>query len=1486
MRRFLSALLAMVMVVTMIPALGLSDGEIPEEPVVVEEPAAVEEAEPEPEPVPEPVKEEKPEPAKEEKKEAPAKEEKKEEPAKVEKQEEPAQEEPAAEPETPAAEPETPAAEPETPVEEPETPAEEPETPAEEPETPAEEPEQPAEEPETPAEEPEQPAAEPETPAAEPETPAEEPEQPEEEPAEEEVKFSRGYALAAKDTKLYTNQYLGTLLGTLDEDTVIYATELSDDETALAILLAVEGEAKEAWLHAEDVTPLTEEETAAYEQETADVDQNGILLKNAAFTPKEAEEPEISEEEAEEKATASTLQDVTAAYQSADKTITIVLTSQALPAGGYKITDQLIAPTPGDAKTVAAKYITVKNSGKTKTTLTIKGLKAGNRHELVITPLNSKGKWDKKGSVVKVQAEIVDWTFRTEQPALKNPEQEAVGHVSLSWTGSTPAVGGGWYVLVDGQTAEGAAVADGGDGAWSAELDVDNGDHTFAVQPYFKATSAVVIDDEVKPSLEKTIKGKSSKALNYTVDDNYAVKWYKPVEITSAKQTKAQTVVIEFTAERPADTYKVYISTKPDSGYKLYSKYKGVTAKVALSGNNGTATISGLAEPSSNVKYYYFLFMPYKNGMAGNKDQAGNTIYHTRVWAQVFKWSAVTAMVPTVKVSQTADRTVKMTVTNKMALVGYEILPYVDKKLVKAEADEAGNQIWWGKDESKSTSIILKDIDNGSRSFYARVRMRSFWAVRTAEDREWEWNGVGTTLKAISKVSKTVKLTVADFWSQKPSSLRGAQTAAQGVEIRFNVKALPVADENIGTLGGYFTVTDVTNSKKKVTVLTVNAEDLVYQQNSATSYTVTLTLPKQAAGKHIYQIRAFNKDSDGKRLNGTAVNLTFTVQALKNFMKSVPNLFSVKQTADGEVTLMWEPVTSKIKASRYQIWEYDTSKKAVKGKALATVTESAEAQETDEATGRKYYIATIRSSAAEGKSGTKHVYVVIPQLKSGSKYTNGKMSNPADGTITVYKPEWMPLAEENVEIDRIGTDRTLTFRVKDVKVPVDQYIAKGENGENTVGPQTVAYDKDSGAAEFRFENLAEGQWTFTVTACNAAGTEGRSFTLDESKTLVEAPHLMEPAGLTATVTDLGTLQVDWTAAAEFPEGAEGSFYLWLDGEWIGNIPAQSGNLNYTQTLPGLTAGVHKIKVVPMLNAANPDAETIEGVAAVCESDPVFVSSMILATDRIAIQPNGEDTVTYTWDGEKIPADELIFKAEKGETVTFADTEEGGSLTVKIAEDAGDVVISHKNGWMEPVTLQVEAIHMPTYTLSLTNETEEIFDDEEVKVQLTMEGTMPDGAVEAEKIKYLMVKEDGDELLAEVNSKEWAGILDAGDYKLIAEVTVSYLGTQFPLRSNELAVTVTAVVLEDGDLRYQIIRKGDYEVDDYIGQLKLLGFVEDKSNASPVVKAVNGRNVAIIGMGAFKDNEDLTSITLPNSVAIIEKQAFMNCKNLATMTTTD
>ena len=85
MRRFLSALLAMVMAVTMIPALGLSDGENPEEPVAVEEPAVVEEAKPEPEPEPEPEREAGREAGARlrRKRRKPAKAEKKEEPAKV-----------------------------------------------------------------------------------------------------------------------------------------------------------------------------------------------------------------------------------------------------------------------------------------------------------------------------------------------------------------------------------------------------------------------------------------------------------------------------------------------------------------------------------------------------------------------------------------------------------------------------------------------------------------------------------------------------------------------------------------------------------------------------------------------------------------------------------------------------------------------------------------------------------------------------------------------------------------------------------------------------------------------------------------------------------------------------------------------------------------------------------------------------------------------------------------------------------------------------------------------------------------------------------------------------------------------------------------------------------------------------------------------------------------------------------------------------------
>ena len=100
------------------------------------------------------------------------------------------------------------------------------------------------------------------------------------------------YALALKDTQVYYNPYLGVVMGTLGEDTIVYVTELSEDETAVAILFAVDGAVKEGWVPVEDAAFLTEEQTEVYPQEEADLEQEGGK-PHAVFTAEEELEEEL-----------------------------------------------------------------------------------------------------------------------------------------------------------------------------------------------------------------------------------------------------------------------------------------------------------------------------------------------------------------------------------------------------------------------------------------------------------------------------------------------------------------------------------------------------------------------------------------------------------------------------------------------------------------------------------------------------------------------------------------------------------------------------------------------------------------------------------------------------------------------------------------------------------------------------------------------------------------------------------------------------------------------------------------------------------------------------------------------------------------------------------------------------------------------------------------------------------------------------------------
>ena len=285
MKRILSLILTICMLLSVFPANPVFADEVETEAEAAAEVSVEAPAQEEPAEAPAPKKEEKPA-------EAPA--------SKAE--EEKSAEEPAPKAEEKPAE--------EQPVEAQEEPAEE--QPVEAQEEPAEE--QPAEAQEEPAEE--QPVEAQEEPAAEQpveaqeEPAAEQPVEAQDKPAEELRKpFSEGYALAKKDTSAYSNGQFGEKLGSLKEDAVVYATELNENETALHVLFAVDGEVQSAWLPAKDVIPLTDGEIASHLKEIPDAVQGEIKLLNAPFVPVEtvpAEGEETAEQPASEGETAET----------------------------------------------------------------------------------------------------------------------------------------------------------------------------------------------------------------------------------------------------------------------------------------------------------------------------------------------------------------------------------------------------------------------------------------------------------------------------------------------------------------------------------------------------------------------------------------------------------------------------------------------------------------------------------------------------------------------------------------------------------------------------------------------------------------------------------------------------------------------------------------------------------------------------------------------------------------------------------------------------------------------------------------------------------------------------------------------------------------------------------------------------------------------------------------------------------------------------
>ena len=94
-------------------------------------------------------------------------------------------------------------------------------------------------------------------------------------------------------------------------------------------------------------------------------------------------------------------------------------------------------------------------------------------------------------------------------------------------------------------------------------------------------------------------------------------------------------------------------------------------------------------------------------------------------------------------------------------------------------------------------------------------------------------------------------------------------------------------------------------------------------------------------------------------------------------------------------------------------------------------------------------------------------------------------------------------------------------------------------------------------------------------------------------------------------------------------------------------------------------------------------------------------------------------------------------------------------------------------------------------------------------------------------------------------------------------------------SRNVRITLLPIITID-DISYERITSTTCRVIAYSGSAASI----------TVLSEVEGMSVIEIGQGAFKDKSFIQSVSLPNSIQVIGKEAFKNCSNLHEMTTHD
>ena len=1313
----------------------------------------------------------------------------------------------------------------------------------------------------------EEPAAE--EPAEEEQPAAEEPvvEEPTAEPADETEAFAEGYALAKKDTKVYTNAALTKKLGTVDEDTVVYATKLSEDKSAVAILIAVDGEAREAWLKAEDTTPLTEAETAEYKQEPADVEKDDIQLKNAAFTAAEAP--------AEEKVPAEPAE------------------GEAAPAEPTEpIEEEIVTMIPADddeeegVETDPVADIEIVDDGEAEPA---EGEAIEPAEGEEGEPVEEEGEpveGEEGEELIEEEPEVPDYEFDEEQlediakgdvdqnewqlPVdVTEAYMSASGTVIISFSTAT-GMRASSYKFIDVESGnvllENVAAKKKSGAIYTGTAAItgfnDGNDYTIKIVPVQAVKNAPPVDAPT-----------ATKVIVHLVD---STAWQTTVPVLGNPDQDSEGIKLTWTGadakykdDKSAITWKVY----PEGG-----SYE----KPVLSGDKWTATVTGLSngtikfqvQPTIAFASKYtkddaeWLDVPEKV-LAGKKS---SSMAFTVDNGNSSKWYEEVTIVTA---QQTAAKTATITFKAGRAADSYNLYQIMDPATGATKLVKSGIKL--NKKTGIGSAKATKLAEDETKAQYYYFMIVPVLNKQEADSSNLPWVKVPVYKHAWAKSKPTLEVTQpkdhkVNVNVKLNANIGKVELYVNGSSVGTFDSGKPISYEEKDIPNGKYTYTAYVAKKYYYDI--INPDGTTRDEGILSgSINGKASAKKKLTVEHLWALAPTNVHA--MQMKSGEIQIRFTVQDVPdNFAKDPNGAYQVTETIkkvktpvattlvsydkvnhvvtlslgkqegkhtyqiqavhpgpshpiDGSVDKEeGKPVTVKVTVAKETIsWKTMPNVYLVEQIAEKDVTIHWQSNDGDatqyivyEKTAKKKFTELGRVDKAADDNGNKkyefkvqNVSVDASAKEAGTshvyviKAVNGKGLSAYSNELDGTITLYTPeWSPFTLENDPIKKDHNVTIRIRLSK----PYLVAAKytvKAGNDEKTATAADVKEDADGKYL-------EFTFTNVPggknefiATAFDASGAEGRQDTIELDIMADYLLAPT-VTATSTKLGELKVTWEPEAAFAEGTTGEYIVQLTGEDDMIMPADARE--YTKS--DLKGGKKTVTVIPVEKSTTPLTRGNAGTAEVT----VYDLSMIQVKATVK-------TVTPTQEN-----DILV-----GISVT-----DGPDYIYPV-----NVTITATNG-MEAGPF--------TATLNTADE-----------VELSINPLLDEEPADSEKRTLTR----GTWQLTGSASGAWG----------IETVSVDF-------GENQQIEIGTKYTYKDG-LKYEAI--DDYGEEYHLTGMKLLGRDEtltEKPATVIVPEKVDGKTVVVVGEEAFLNDKCLEAIDLPDSIVIIEARAFKDCSNLAKM----